>query len=267
MATDYILGESKGETERLLAQAAHDPAIDRLRFGGLARGQVVVDAGCGPGLITHHIAQAVGSSGRVVGFDLSEERLAAARARPASPDAAPIEFRRGSVTDPPVEPGSADLVWCQYVIEYLPRPMEAIRALVGLLKPGGRLVVSDVDGMGLFHHPLPEALAADLERFRAMLAQTGFDPFVGRKLHAYFREAGLSEVDAIVQPCVTIAGRAPAAERAAWVQRFEAMRPLGNDAFGGPSRYSEFTGAFLAHLDDPGSFTYWVVVVASGRLR
>lgn len=263
----YILGEDRGETQRLSEQAAWDDAGARARRAGLKPGMRVVDAGCGPGVVARQLAALAGPTGQVVGFDLSEERLAAARSAPVAEGSAPLEFRSGNLLSPPVEAGSADFVWCQYVLEYLPQPQLAVDALARLLAPGGRLVIVDVDGIGLGHHPQPGSVAQGLDKLVHTLSATGFDPYVGRKLFSFVRVAGLSDATAWVEPYRVVAGAAPPDEREAWQQRFNALASFGHQAFGSADLYNAFTADYLSMLADPGGFHFSLTMIATGTRR
>ena len=102
----------------------------------LASGLDVLDAGCGVGYGAQMIARAGAS--RVVGIDLSPEAIATASERVGEV----AEFQVGDVRDLPFDAGSFDLVVCFEVLEHLEDPEAAITALKGVLREGGRLVVS-----------------------------------------------------------------------------------------------------------------------------
>lgn len=260
----YILGEARGETERLSTQAQWDDARARAIRAGLRPGMRVVDAGCGPGVVARQLAEIAGPTGSVIAFDQSTERLHAASQAPVAQGLAPLEFRRGDLLSPPVEPGQADFVWCQYVLEYLPEPQRAVNALASLLAPGGRLVIVDVDGIGLGAYPQPPSVESGLQKLVQTLARTGFDPYVGRKLYSFIRQAGLSDATAWVEPYRVHAGPAPADERLAWQQRLAALAPFGHDAFGGEAPYRAFVEDYLAMLDGTDGFHFSMTMVATG---
>jgi ubiquinone/menaquinone biosynthesis C-methylase UbiE len=263
MTTRYLLGESQGETERLRHQVEIDPIEARVLEHGLAPGMRVVDAGCGPGELTRTLARLTGPRGRVTGFDPSEARLAAARSVVPAAGAAPIEFLAGDLYAPPVPPGSADFVFCQYVFEYLKEPVRAARSLSALLAPGGRLLVVDVDGVGLTAWPVAPALEAAKDRVLASLAEDGFDPYCGRKLFNYLWQAGLTDVRAAMYPLLARGGSEPEDGVPAWEQRFEAIRVPGERALGREG-YAALVQGYLAMLRDHTVLKYRLVVGVSG---
>lgn len=251
--SSYILGESEKETERLLRQATRDPARQRLVNAGLSAGMTVVDAGCGPGTLSPILSELIGPTGKLLGFDLSEARIEAARERFQGECEA--EFRVGTLESPPFDGGIADFVVCQFVLEYCPDPTAAINGLVSLLKPGGILLVVDGDGIGVNNWPMPPEVERGIPMFTALVARTGFDPFVGRKLYSLVRASGLRDVSVNASPWLT-AGAAGDEEVSNWTQRFAAVAPLGIEAFGSKEAYDEFVEAYMAMLNDPDSLKF-----------
>jgi ubiquinone/menaquinone biosynthesis C-methylase UbiE len=261
---DYILGESQAETERLRAQAAAVPIIERVKWAGLQRSMRVVDAGCGPGEISRVLAQLVGPQGAVDAFDLSSARLEAARALPTAEGSAKTSYSAGDVYVPPVAAGQADFVFCQFVFEYLREPQKALTALVETLKPGGILCLCDADGIGGTNWPMPESVGHGLSRVLEAMATTGFDALVGRKLYTWMVDAGLKDVQVRMDPVVT-AGSSSADETANWAQRFAGLTPLGERALGSAEAYSDFVVRYLRMLADPRSLKFTNIVSVSGR--
>ncbi len=97
----------------------------------------VVDLGCGTGTLAVLLAQ---EGYRVRGLDVAGAMVAAAHEK-ASLAHVPATFQQGDATAPPYEPGSCDVVLCRHVLWALPDPSAALRNWVGLLRPGGRLVL------------------------------------------------------------------------------------------------------------------------------
>ena len=99
---------------------------------------VAVDAGCGDGFLTEELA---GRFSRVLAFDHSPQRLAAARRRVPAPG---VTFQRGEVDALPLADRSADVVFFSLVLHHVPEVAAALREAWRVLRPGGRVVVADL---------------------------------------------------------------------------------------------------------------------------
>jgi SAM-dependent methyltransferase len=146
-------------------------------------GEIVVDLGSGAGFDCFLAARQVGDSGRVIGVDMTHEMLKKARDNAARIGAGNVEFRLGELEHLPVADNSADVVISNCVINLVPDKEQVFREALRVLKPGGRLVVSDIINTA----PLPAELqsdtallcgcvagAAPAERIEGWLARAGF---------------------------------------------------------------------------------------------
>jgi SAM-dependent methyltransferase len=130
------------------------------------RGETVLDLGSGAGIDAFLAARRVGPEGRVIGVDMTPAMLTKARAAAVRFGFANVEFREGRLEALPVVDGSVDAVTSNCVINLVPDKPAVFREIARVLKPGGRLVVSDI----LLDRPLPRAIADDLLAYVGCIA-------------------------------------------------------------------------------------------------
>lgn len=189
-------------------------AEDHRRLAELLRpGLEVLDVGCGTGAITRGIAEAVAPSGRVVGLDASSELLAEARATHG--DVPCLSFEHGEVHSLPHE-GCFDIVTAARTLLWLTRPLDAIRQMARATRPGGRVLVLDLNHEKILWEPEPpESMLTFYRAFLRWRADAGMENEMADRLAAMFAEAGLEDIQ--VHPQHEVARRgAPD-----FVRRFE----------------------------------------------
>jgi arsenite methyltransferase len=171
-------------------------------FASLKAGEVVVDLGCGGGLDVFLAAARVGPAGKAIGIDMTPEMIDRARRNAAKgTDGRPItnvEFHLSTIDKLPLPDASVDCVISNCVINLVPDKRAVFRDIFRVLKPGGRVAVSDL----VLKRPLPPELAGDLmayvgclagaigvDDYRNGLHEAGFDPIeivdTGSNLNAY----------------------------------------------------------------------------------
>lgn len=137
-----------------------------LAHASLRPGEVVVDLGCGGGLDVFLAAQKVGPSGKAIGIDMTPAMIERARKNAASASIANVEFHLARIEQLPLPDGSVDCVISNCVINLAPDKHAVFREIARVLKPGGRLAVSDI----ALKQPLPDELGNDLMAYVGCIA-------------------------------------------------------------------------------------------------
>lgn len=154
-----------------------------------APGDAVLDVGCGPGFYVADLLEMVGPTGRVVGVDSSPQMLALAEQRSKQHDNR--EFHAASATALPVGTGRFDRALCVQVLEYVEDVSAALLELRRVLRPGGRVVVWDVDWSTVsWHSSDPGRTASVLGAWDGHLVH----PALPRTLTSHLRAAGFTDI-------------------------------------------------------------------------
>ncbi|MCJ7531818.1 MAG: arsenite methyltransferase [Anaerolineales bacterium] len=133
---------------------------DPVTLASLQPGQIVLDLGSGGGIDCFLAAKAVGESGHVIGVDMTPEMLEQARANKAKLGVDNIEFRLGEIEHLPAADDSVDVIISNCVINLSPDKPQVFREAHRVLKPGGRLAVSDIVTDGALPDKVKSSLSA-----------------------------------------------------------------------------------------------------------
>lgn len=199
----YIHGSASEEQARLstLNDILNRAYIDVV---GPRPGERILDLGCGLGQFTTMMAERSGAghgkrrTAAVVGIERDPKQLAAAmRVRRRAKSPGMVELRRGDVTELELgtgEWGSFDLVHTRFLLEHLPDPAKIVRLMATAAKPGGRVFISDDDHDIFRLTPEPAGFKSLWKAYVRSYEMLGNDPYVGRKLVALMKDAGLVKV-------------------------------------------------------------------------
>lgn len=156
-------------------------------IAAMKSGETVLDLGSGAGFDAFLAARAVGSSGRVIGVDMTPAMVSKARANAEQGGYDNVEFRLGEIEHLPIADGTVDVIISNCVINLSPDKAAVFADAYRVLRPGGRLAISDVVASA----ELPDEIRTDLSLYsgcvagaslisdlRTMLLDAGFDDVV-----------------------------------------------------------------------------------------
>ncbi len=156
-----------------------------LAQASIREGETVLDLGAGAGFDCFLAARAAGPSGRVIGVDMTPEMVEKARENARKGGYANVEFRLGEIENLPVGDASVDCVISNCVINLAPDKQRVFREAFRVLKPRGRLMVSDI----VLRERLPDAVKNSIAAYTGCIAgATSRDEYLGALTSAGFRE-------------------------------------------------------------------------------
>ena len=187
----YVFDNSAPQARARLAALAevHDAGtIRHLLALGLGAGWACLEIGGGGGTITRWISDRVGPRGYVLTTDVDTRFL-------QTVGLANVEVRRHDILADPLPDATFDLAYARAVLEHLPDPDLALDRMVRALKPGGWLMVEDMEASssGLVREPI-DRLSKTLLAMRQVIAEAGADPLLGLTLGNRLRARGLMHV-------------------------------------------------------------------------
>ncbi len=139
---------------------------DPITLASLQPGQIVLDLGSGAGLDCFFAAKKVGATGKAIGVDITPEMIERARTSAQRLNITNVEFRQGYLEDLPVDANSVDVIISNCVINLSPDKAKVFSEAFRVLKPGGKLAVSDIVTDG----PLPEAIKKSMSAWAGCIA-------------------------------------------------------------------------------------------------
>jgi ubiquinone/menaquinone biosynthesis C-methylase UbiE len=195
MSKQYVIAGGGAGWRRLILLARTMAPTTRAHLVdvGVREGMSCIDVGCGGGHVTQMLAEMVGPTGRVVGIDFDPVKLAAATADADAAGLRNVEFR---VTDVLQwrESSTYDVVYGRFILSHLPECDRVLSSMREALRPGGVVVLEDIDFSGGFCHPPNDGYRRYSELYRAVVHRHGGDADLGKRLFELCSAASFRDV-------------------------------------------------------------------------
>jgi ubiquinone/menaquinone biosynthesis C-methylase UbiE len=258
---DYIM-EDPREAARLEAKVDPQAWVQKYLAHRVRPGAQVLSVGCGPGVLLNEVS-GLHSSIRATGIDISADRVQEATRR--NHENPRLKFARGDAQAMQFPSDSFDFVYSRMLFQYLREKEKAVAEMVRVCKPGGTVLLQDLDGQLLWHYPEDPVVQHAVERVVTALAPTGFDPFVGRKLFWLAQKAGLKELDVQAEPYHLIVGAIEPRILKQWELKLDIAKSQMTKALGSEAAAEEEIQRFLEYLCRPDTLTYSVQFTVTGQ--
>jgi ubiquinone/menaquinone biosynthesis C-methylase UbiE len=192
MSDAYVHGYESRENRRLHDQASS--LVELLHWDTTyPAGSRVLEAGCGVGAQTVTLASN-SPKALITSIDVSEGSLAEARKAVQAAGIENVTFRHADLFHLPFPPASFDHVFVCFVLEHLARPVEALRALKSVLKPGGSITVIEGDHGSTYFHPDSEYARRAVACLVELQARAHGNALIGRALYPLLTQAGFGGI-------------------------------------------------------------------------
>ncbi|MEP6730967.1 MAG: methyltransferase domain-containing protein [bacterium] len=206
-ASGYAIRGGVAGRERLsLLSRVLGPSTDALiAMSGLPPGAICLDIGCGGGDVSFSLAKAVGPTGRVLGVDIDEVKLELARSEARQRGLLNVAFEAHDVTAW-IADELFDVVYARFLLTHLRDPVAMLSAIRRQLRPGGTLIVEDIDYRGHFAAPECAVFHRYVALYTDLARRRGGDPEIGPRLPSLLRTAGFTHVQATMTQPVALQG-------------------------------------------------------------
>ncbi|HMQ06880.1 MAG TPA: class I SAM-dependent methyltransferase [Saprospiraceae bacterium] len=184
----------------VLSRVMNPYSIQRLQNLDIQPGMHCLDAGCGNGSMTFEIAEMVKERGMVIGLDLDPVLIEENQKLAQSFGKTHIQFIQGNISDLS-DHQLFDVIYSRFLLSHLKDPQETLRIMYTALKPGGMILIEDIQFSGHFSYPDHDAFKIYQEWYKTVVDLRGGDAELGSRLHEIICLAGFELHDvSIVQP-------------------------------------------------------------------
>lgn len=192
MSNAYVHGYDHRENIRLQDQAS--TLVDLLHSDTVyPTGSRVLEAGCGVGAQTVTLARN-SPTALITSVDISEASVTEAREKATAAGLTNVQFQQGDIFSLPYGPNSFDHVFVCFVLEHLAKPLLALQALKGYLKPGGTITVIEGDHGSAYFYPDSEAARRAILCQVELQSRAGGNAMIGRELYPLLLGAGYTSI-------------------------------------------------------------------------
>jgi ubiquinone/menaquinone biosynthesis C-methylase UbiE len=231
-------------------------------------GDSFVDFACASGEVVRAVSTRV-DGGRVLGLDADPRMIAYAKEESDRRGLLNVEYKQATIAglgSSGLDDGIFDHAWTRFFLEYIGDPVQVVREMARVVRPGGKVTLIDIDGNCIWHHPMPAELYDDLQDVMDDLSTTGFDPHAGVRLAGYAKEAGLTDVRQQIEPYHWIVGKPDEATTAAWSAKLRGIQETYVTRVAPDKQHmAAFFDEFLAFVLAEDTMTWSLAYLVQGK--
>jgi ubiquinone/menaquinone biosynthesis C-methylase UbiE len=249
----YVLGGTQTEQQRLVAQALEFESQSRwlLQQLDIRPGSSALDIGCGPIGILNLLSEKVGPAGSVIGVEREARFVAMAQSEITQRGLSNVKVVQADALNTGLEKEAFDLVHERLVMINVPTREALLQEMVSLLRPGGTLVLEDVDDISYTCSPLHPSWTILIDAFHAAFHANGGNAYIGRTLPTYLRDAGIKNIRTKVHVGTVNPGEY---RRTHLLSLLDSLRDkVITSGVLSEKQLGEHRTALVAHLNDPNT--------------
>jgi ubiquinone/menaquinone biosynthesis C-methylase UbiE len=253
--------DTQGELDRLRFQAKTGFGLEKKMFDhlGISADKEIIDVGCGPAFFANEVYNAYKPK-KLHGLEIAENLIEIANRENSHVSA--MSFTQGSVYQCPFEDNSFDLAYSRFVFQHLDQPQKGVNELKRIIRPGGKVIIEDIDDGLLFLEPTPPSFEKVQSTSEKIQKDLGGDRLVGRKLFSMMQNAGFSKVSIQYLPVNSSKIGMEAFVFAAFGFKFDHLKRSG----AGDEEVAKAKEEFFALAKDPNAFGSLMLVFAVGTV-